>query len=64
VARAAAAWALVRYAGLSQREVAEELGVSTGAAVSHQIAKWQEVIGQEQSWRDLRGELDLRLRNG
>jgi hypothetical protein len=40
VARAAAAWALVRYAGLSQREAAEELGVSTGAAVSHQIAKW------------------------
>jgi hypothetical protein len=50
LARAAAAWALVRYAGLSQRSASAVLGMSTGAAVSHQIAKWQKAIGKEQSW--------------
>ena len=64
LARAAAAWALVRYAGLNQRNAAEVLGMGTGSAVSHQIAKWQEVIGLEQSWQELNGELDRRLRNG
>ena len=64
LAQAAAAWALVRYAGLSQRGAATVLGVGTGSAVSHQIAKWQGLIGQDQSWRALSGELDRRLLNG
>jgi hypothetical protein len=61
--RAAAAWALVRYAGLSQRGAAAVLGVGTGAAVSHQIAKWQGTLVEKESWRMIHGELDRRLRN-
>jgi hypothetical protein len=38
--------------------------MGTGPAVSHQIAKWQKAIGQEESWRGLSGELDRKLRNG
>ncbi|NUQ53668.1 MAG: hypothetical protein HUU19_13345 [Phycisphaerales bacterium] len=30
---------------------------------AHEEVVRKEVIGQDQSWRDLRGELDLRLRN-
>ena len=37
--------------------------LGTGSAVSHQIARWQEVLGQEQTWRGLDAELDRRLRN-
>ena len=49
--------------GLSQRGAATMLGVGTGAAVGHQIAKWHEAIGPEQSCRELSSELDRRLRN-
>jgi REP element-mobilizing transposase RayT len=63
LARAAAAWALVRYAGLTQRSAAVALGLGTGAAVSHQLARWQEVIAQGQEWETFIGELDRKLRN-
>jgi hypothetical protein len=46
VERAVAAWAAVRYAGLT-----------------HQIARWQQIIGREQAWQGLNVELDRRLRN-
>jgi len=51
LARAAAAWAVVRYAGLSQGDAAAALGMGTGSAVTHQSAKWQEVVAQQQPWR-------------
>jgi REP element-mobilizing transposase RayT len=39
--RPAAAWALCRHAGLTQRAVADCLGIGTGAAVSRQMRRWQ-----------------------
>jgi len=37
--RAVAAWSLVRFAGLSQREVAQVLHMGSGSAVSQQITR-------------------------
>jgi predicted transcriptional regulator len=61
LARAVAAWALVRHAGLTQREAAAVLGMSTGAAVSQQLTKWQTAVGKEQRWQSIVAELNQRL---
>ena len=51
--RGFAAWALRQYAGLTQREIAERLGLTTGSAVSHMIhdvaempetARWRKAL--------------------
>ncbi len=69
-ARPVAAWMLTRYVGMSQREVAEVLGVGTGAAVSIQIRRiegavrekgslWREVEAIEQSLEKAATKLDF-----
>ena len=60
-ARGAAAWALVRYAGLTQRAAAEVLGMGTGAAVSQQVAKWRRAVLAEPRWRTMESRLDQTL---
>jgi predicted transcriptional regulator len=59
--RAAAAWALVRYGGLTQREAAPVLGLGTGAAVSQQMRKWQRGLQCEPCWRRIASELERKL---
>jgi hypothetical protein len=61
LARAAAAWALVRHAGLTQRGAAAALGMSTGAVVSQQLTRWETVVSRAQSWQAIVAELDQRL---
>jgi len=61
LARAAAACALVRHAGLTQRAAAAVLRMNTGAAVSQQLRKWQTIVGQEQNWQPIVTELNRRL---
>ena len=59
--RALAAWALVRYAGLNQREAAGVLGLGTGAAVSQLVARWRQAVAAEAQWRTVGSELDSKL---
>jgi REP element-mobilizing transposase RayT len=59
--RALAAWALVRYAGLNQREAAGVLGLGTGAAVSQLVARWCQAVAAEPQWRMVGSELDRKL---
>lgn len=56
--RAAAAWALQRYSGMNQREVAEVLGMGSGASVSQQMAKWRVAVSQESRWRAMAEQMD------
>ena len=61
VARGAAAWALVRHAGLTQRAAAEVLGMGTGAAVSQQMAKWRSVVSADEGCWKFHAQLDEQL---
>lgn len=49
--RAVAARCLIRYAAQSQRDVAAMLGVSSGAAVSKQLAKYSDAFNKERRLR-------------
>ena len=60
VVRGFTAWALRKYGGLTQRDIAPRVGVSTGAGVSLMISKTAKSPEAEQ-WRQA---LDLRLRPG
>ena len=60
--RALAAWALVRYADLNQREAAGVLGLGIGAAVSQLVARWRQAVAVEAQWRTVGSELDSKLR--
>ena len=61
-----AAHFLTRYAGLSQRDVAQHLGVSTGAAVCLQLRRFEELTAADRKLRKLaaacRDALDKQLR--
>jgi hypothetical protein len=61
VARGVAAWALVKYAGMTQRAAAKELGLSTGAGISQQLKKWQSGLIENPSWQIILAELDGKL---
>jgi REP element-mobilizing transposase RayT len=54
--RAAACWYLQREGGLTQREVAERLGLGSGAAVGYQIRQWK-----QRRQRPANFERDLRM---
>jgi hypothetical protein len=60
-ARGAAAWALVRYAGLTERGAAEILGMGSGAAVSQQMSHWRQAVTSEQRLQSIQTELERRL---
>lgn len=59
--RGVAASMLCRYAGLSQREVAEALGIGSGSAVSRQLARLNERLEQDRRLKKLVGETDREL---
>ncbi len=59
--RGVAARILGRYAGLTQREVAQVLGIGTGAAVSRQIHKLSEQLLQDRRLRRLVEQAESRL---
>jgi putative transposase len=63
-ARGAAAWALIRHAGLTQRAAAEVLGMGTGAAVSQQVAKWRRTVLSEGKWQTMESRLEQKLAAG
>lgn len=60
VVRGFTAWALRKYGGLTQRDIAPRVGVSTGAGVSLMISKTAKSPEAEQ-WRQA---LDLRFKTG
>ena len=49
--RAVAAYCLMKHAGLSQRDTAEILGVSSGAAISKQLAKYSRSFNDDRTTR-------------
>ncbi len=49
---------LTRYAGLTQRGVADILGVSTGVAVSLQLQQFEELVGEHPKLRALSRRCD------
>lgn len=53
LARTAAAWALVKHGGLTQRAAAAALGMNTGGAVSHQLKKWESIARQDPRWQEV-----------
>lgn len=59
--RAVAARYLIRYAGVTQREVARLLGVGTGGAVSAQLARLPELIRKDNSLRQRTERIEDRL---
>lgn len=60
--RPTAARCLIRYAGLSQREAAVHLGVSTGAAISVQIKRLNEREGEDRKLARRLKKLESRIR--
>lgn len=60
VVRGFTAWALRKYAGLTQRDIASRVGVSTGAGVSLMISKTVKSPKAEQ-WRQA---LDVKFKSG
>ena len=60
-ARAAAVWALVRHAGLTEREAAKALGMGTGSAASQQLGKWRHWVLTDPRCQAMERELDRAL---
>ena len=56
--RAVAARFLMRYAALSQRDVADCLGMGTGAAVSKQTMRYGDLLVQDKRWRNVIAETE------
>jgi len=59
--RALAARFLVKYSGLSQREVADLLDAGSGAAVSNQLARLPDKLAGDRELRRLVEQIELRL---
>lgn len=59
--RAIAARALVRFSGLTQREVATQLGIGTGGSVSARMGKLEEAMTSDARLRGIVAGLDERL---
>jgi putative transposase len=59
--RAVGAYCLIRYAGLSQRDVAVELAIGSGSAVSRQLKSLPEKLQQDRRLRKQVKRVELRL---
>jgi putative transposase len=59
--RTAAAWALVRHAGLTERSAAAVLSIRTGSAVSQQLSKWHRAVLRDPQCQAIESEVDRRL---
>ena len=57
----AAAWALVRHAGLTERAAAMVLGMRTGSVVSPQLAKWRRTLVTDARYQAIGLALERRL---
>ncbi len=62
VLRGVAAWALQRFAGLTQRDIAGCLGVGTGAAVSQQVSRWRQQMITDQKAQRIAADIERALR--
>jgi len=51
--RAVAAMFLLRYAGLSQRDVADVLAVGSGAAICNQLSRFPKKLAKDRRLREL-----------
>ena len=49
---------MTRYAGLTQRDVADVLGVGTGVAVSLQLRRFEELVGEHPKLRTVARKCD------
>jgi len=61
LARAVAAKCLIRYAGSTQRQAAEELGLSTGASVCMKLKYLAERMVKDSALRTKVGRLEKKL---
>lgn len=61
ILRPAACWALQRFAGLTQREVADQLEMGTGAAVSQQTARWHRLVATDAQARGMAAGIESKL---
>ena len=52
---------LCKYGGMTQREVAERLGLRTGVAVSHQISRLKASLQEQTALRATVGRIDAQL---
>ena len=59
--RPTAAFMLCKYGGMTQREVAERLGLRTGVAVSHQISRLKASLQEQTALRATVGRIDAQL---
>ena len=59
--RGVAARCLIRYAGLSQRDVADVLGIGSGAAVCNQMNRFADKLAQDIRLRSLVSHVEERL---
>jgi REP element-mobilizing transposase RayT/flagellar biosynthesis regulator FlaF len=64
IRRGVTAWALQRFAGLTQREVADYLGIGTGGAVSRQLSRWRRDLASEAVAQQLAAAIERVLRPG
>jgi REP element-mobilizing transposase RayT len=59
--RAVAAMFLLRYAGLSQREVADVLTVGSGAAICNQLSRFPKKLARDRRLRQLVKEVEAKI---
>ena len=63
LARPLVAHLLCKYAGLTQRQVAETLGLGTGAAVSIQLKNLREALARDRRLKETLARVDHRLQS-
>ena len=58
-----AAYFLTRFGGLTRREVARHLGVSSGPAVTQQIARYGQMIAESRRWKNVAKQCEAALKD-
>ena len=59
--RAIGASFLIKYAGLTQREVADFLNAGSGSAISRQLLRYRKLLAETKKWEDLLMRCETRL---
>ncbi|MDD2230032.1 MAG: hypothetical protein PHY48_11530 [Candidatus Cloacimonetes bacterium] len=60
--RAIGASFLIKYAGLTQREVADFLNAGSGSAISRQLSRYRKLLAETKKWEDLLMRCETRLK--